>query len=156
MALIEPKQRAGDGCGPEGRSLVRDIVLIEDEPAVAGMVRIVLQDEGYRVCVAQNGKAGLQLVRETHPDLVLADMMMPVLDGEAVARSIHADPQLADVPVVLMSAGRGPTPDLEGLYQAFLSKPFELDTLLDVVARQIRSPTTRNEQRDTRTEDENR
>ena len=135
---------------------MRDIVLIEDEPAVAGMVRIVLQDEGYRVCVAQNGKTGLQLVRETHPDLVLADMMMPILDGEAVARSIHADPQLTDVPVVLMSAGRGPTPDLEGLYEAFLSKPFELDTLLDVVAQQIRSSETRNGEPDIRGKDQDR
>ena len=117
---------------------MKTLVVIDDEPAITEVLRLVLEDEGYRVAVAHNGQAGLRLIREEHPDLVLSDVMMPGIGGIELARRVHRDPGLKDTPVVLMSAGRGPGRDTEGLCRAFVHKPFSLDTVLGVISQQIR------------------
>jgi DNA-binding response OmpR family regulator len=114
---------------------MRTIVLIDDEFGLADVVSAVLSDAGFRVCTAVNGAQGLDVMAEHPPDLVLLDYMMPILDGPGVLRAMRADPKLATVPVVLMSAMpeavvRRRTTD----YVVFIRKPFDFDALLNAVA----------------------
>lgn len=101
------------------------VLVAEDEQALADMVRTFLEDEGYRVKVANDGDAALRMIAHEPPDLVLADVMMPRLDGFGLTRELRH--RGCFTPVVLMSAvfaGNGPA----GV--RMVSKPFDLDDLL--------------------------
>ena len=116
--------------------MARTLLVVEDEPAIAALLALVLGEEGYRVAVAGDGRAALRRLAEDRYDLVLSDIMLPHLDGLGLARAMHADPDLRAIPLILMSAVR---PPLDGVarYAAFLPKPFDLDELLDTVARLV-------------------
>ncbi len=110
------------------------LLVVEDEPSIADLLALVLEAEGYRVVLAGDGRAALVRLVEDAYDLVLSDVMLPYLDGLALARAMHADPALRAIPLILMSAVHQP---LDGVaaYAAFLPKPFDLDVLLATVAR---------------------
>lgn len=107
------------------------ILVLDDEAAIAELARSLLEEEGYRVILAPNGREGLRLLREERPDLVISDVMMPLMDGRAFARTMHADPAHAHLPLILMSAaGEG---IVDGVpHTAFLAKPFDLVTLIEL------------------------
>lgn len=116
------------------------ILVVDDEPAISDILRLVLEDEGYTVMTAGNGRQALELVASARPDLVIADVMMPQLDGRALCRTINRDPELQGVAVVLMSA----VPDLISRadcdYAAFIRKPFDLDVVLKTVEKVLAVP----------------
>jgi DNA-binding response OmpR family regulator len=117
---------------------MRTIIIIDDEFGLSDVLAETLSDSGYRVFTAVNGMQGLELMAEHQPDLVLLDYMMPLLDGPGVRRAMQADPKLAQIPVVMMSAMpeavvRRRTQD----YFAFLRKPFDFDALLTVVTKAL-------------------
>jgi len=127
--------RSGDMTQPWGAGAATGTILIvDDEVVIAEAVAAVLQDEGYRVATASNGREGLNLAAELRPDLVLVDMMMPVMDGEEMCRRLRENPATRDIPVVVMSAVHRSLRDLPFDHAAFLPKPFDLDTLLDTIA----------------------
>ena len=103
--------------------------LVDDDPGVRELVAAVLEDEGYATRQAADGLAALAAVGAGPVDLVLADVMMPRLDGVALVRRLRAGGHR--VPVVLMSAAVAGV-DVAGA--PFLRKPFDLDGLLGVVA----------------------
>jgi CheY-like chemotaxis protein len=105
------------------------ILVVEDEPAIAELLQEVLEDEGYRVITAGNGREALARVEELRPDLMLSDIMMPVMDGRTLCRLLHAEPQYRALPVVLMSAAV-PPPDSDTPHTAFIRKPFQLHELV--------------------------
>lgn len=112
------------------------ILLVEDDSGIRDSVAECLQIEGYQVSAVANGSDALEwLAREVPPDVLLVDLVMPVMSGGELLARVKADPRLADVPAVLMTAAmpsaRSPIPSAD----AVLPKPFELDALLDVVAR---------------------
>jgi two-component system alkaline phosphatase synthesis response regulator PhoP len=112
---------------------VKTIVVVDDEVTIADMLQSVLQEEGYEVVTAGNGREGLARVEEVRPDLVLCDVMMPILDGREVARAMEANPQYRSIPLVLMSAvGESIIKD-HCTYAAFVAKPFDLDELLGTI-----------------------
>src|SRR5437868_3202309 len=115
------------------------VLIVDDEVVIADAVAAVLEDEGYRVATATNGQEGLTRAAELKPDLVLVDMMMPVMDGEEMCRRLREDPATRRIPVVVMSAVHRSVRDLPFDYVAFLSKPFDLDTLLDTIADALKS-----------------
>ena len=119
---------------------MKTVLVVEDEPAIREVVAEVLREEGYRVVVAADGRAGLELLAWERPDLVLMDVMMPELDGREALREARARPDLPPVPVVLMSAavalGRDDPP-----VDAFLPKPFDLDNLLTLVNSLLGGPS---------------
>jgi len=116
---------------------MKTILVVDDEYAILDALRAFLEDEGYRVVTASDGREALVRLRESIPDVILLDMMMPFMDGRDALRAIRAEPAWQSIPVVLMSAGLralaasaplGPT--------AVLHKPFGVDqlvTLLDEV-----------------------
>jgi CheY-like chemotaxis protein len=116
------------------------ILVVDDEGSVADVLSAILTDEGYRVVTAENGREGLARVAESHPDLVLSDVMMPLLDGRELCRAIKSDPVHSAIPVVLMSAVADKVVGSDCNYNAFIHKPFDLNTLLDLIARLLARP----------------
>ncbi len=85
---------------------------------------------------AVNGRQGLQRLGENRPDIVLLDMMMPIMDGPSMLKTMKADPQFRDIPVVMMSSldPRSVDAECDG-YVAFLRKPFRAAAIADLVAK---------------------
>jgi CheY-like chemotaxis protein len=111
------------------------LLIVDDEVAILEALTDILSVEGYEVTTAANGAEGLDHVRKDRPDLILLDLMMPVMDGQEMLRRLKEDPELRATPVVVMSAGRVSKSELQG--SRFLAKPFELDDLLDTVAAEL-------------------
>jgi CheY-like chemotaxis protein len=108
------------------------ILVVEDEEPVQQLVADLLEEEGYRVLVAGDGAQALALMQSDPPDLVISDLMMPVMSGVELCRRLRSDAQTRALPILVMSAaGRGMATDCEA--NAFLSKPFDLDALLALV-----------------------
>ncbi|WNG40028.1 response regulator [Archangium violaceum] len=110
------------------------ILVVEDEFDVQQVVADVLRDEGYEVFVCGNGRDALARLREHRPDVVVMDVMMPILSGVQALEQIRKMPGLDEVPVILMSE-MPPRSGEPRLWQAFLRKPFRLEQLLSAVAR---------------------
>ena len=115
---------------------MKTVLVVDDEPGLRAVVRAVLDNEGYAVLEAAHGKAMLELLARERPDLVLLDVMMPGGDGREAFRELRTRADLADVPVVMMSAAVRPD-GLDPSIAAFLRKPFDLDHLLALVANFI-------------------
>lgn len=121
------------------------VLIIEDEPSIALILVEVLCGEGHEVETAPNGTAGLmRLSRQPVPDIVLLDLLMPVLGGRAVLEAMRSEPSLAGVPVVLITGAVPSARDFPppSQYQALLSKPFQLGDVSSVVARCLGEPET--------------
>jgi signal transduction histidine kinase len=117
------------------------VLVIEDNPEMRRFVARVLS-ELYRVETAGDGAEGLEAVRRRPPDLVLADVMMPHLDGYELCRAMAEDPTLARIPVVLLTARVGPEAVAEGLEAGavdHLGKPFAVSELKARVAAHLRA-----------------
>ena len=111
------------------------ILVIDDEPAIVDILRSILEEEGYNVITAVNGRQGLDLIAASRPDVVICDVMMPQLDGRALCRAVDRDPLFHQVPVVLMSAVQNIVSRTDCKYAAYIQKPFDLDSILNTVAR---------------------
>lgn len=113
------------------------ILVVDDEPSIAQLLSEVLDEAGYRVVLAADGRSALATARRERPALVLTDRMLPLLDGLEVARRLRRHPVTRHIPVVMMSSSR---PDRELIGDLpFLPKPFELEELLDTVALYART-----------------
>jgi CheY-like chemotaxis protein len=114
---------------------MKTILVVEDERTIAEILSVVLQDEGFHVVIADNGKEGFERLAEDHPDLVLCDVMMPIVDGRDMVRAMAADPDYSSIPVVMMSAASLPPRAGDYSYAAFIRKPFDLDYLISTIHR---------------------
>src|SRR5689334_23169154 len=108
---------------------MKTILIVEDEFAIADMLSALLEDEGYHVVLASNGREGLARLADskTHVDLVLCDVMMPILDGRELRKTMKSDPGLMNIPIVLMSAAEESSTSRNGVTGPFLRKPFDLE-----------------------------
>jgi diguanylate cyclase (GGDEF)-like protein len=117
------------------------VLVAEDSLVVRSLLRRQLEDAGYAVVEAVDGEEALRLCQERHPDVVLLDVEMPKLDGYGVLSAIRKDPDLAEIPVVFLTA-RATTEDVvEGLRLGahdYLRKPFEAAELLARVSAALR------------------
>jgi CheY-like chemotaxis protein len=108
------------------------ILVIEDNLALSQSLSDLLCDDGYSVGVARNGVEGLAEARRERPDVIVLDLLMPILDGWGFRTAQRADPALAEVPVLVLSASDDEErPDSAG----YFSKPFEVDGLLGAIHR---------------------
>ena len=81
------------------------ILVVDDDPDFGEITRMILQAKGYEVQTAANARIGLELMRESPPDLVLLDVMMAgILDGIYVARTMREDPALCRIPIIMISS----------------------------------------------------
>jgi adenylate cyclase len=117
------------------------ILAVDDAPDNLEILSYRLERQGYEVILAADGEEGLARARETLPDLILLDVMMPKLDGIAVARELKRDPELRSVPVILVTAKSDVRDVVEGLdagADEYLTKPFEHSALLARVRSMLR------------------
>lgn len=110
--------------------MAKKILVVEDDGNIADLLRLYLEKEGYTVILASDGGKGVEQFRKQQPDLVLLDLMLPVLDGWAVCRTIRAE---AETPVIMLTA-KGETEDkVNGLKSGaddYITKPFEMREVL--------------------------
>ena len=113
----------------------RAILVVDDDPAILDMLSDLLADQGFTVHTAKDGQQALARALEFPPDLILTDLMMPLVDGRALLISLREHPQTAHVPVLLMSAA-GQRQDADG-FDAFIAKPFNILTLVAELRRHL-------------------
>jgi len=115
------------------------ILYIEDEKEMLELTRIVLEREGYEMLAAVGGADGIEAVKREKPDLVLLDLMMPDVDGWEVYRQMKADKEVADIPVIIITARTQSIDKVLGLKVAkvadYITKPFGPSDLINSVKR---------------------
>jgi two-component system sensor histidine kinase/response regulator len=112
------------------------VLVVEDEAPVADIIRLLVEDLGYRVVTAPNGAEGLEVARREKPNLVISDIMLPLMPGDELCRRLKQEPEHSGVKVVLMSAAGARRAEGAGA-DAFVHKPFDLETVEELVQRFI-------------------
>ncbi len=126
----------GASTAPAGR-----ILLVDDEVSSTDVLALILAGEGYEVTMAANGRQALDRVDEAAPDLLVADFMMPGLNGAQLVHELRAMPRWRELKVLMMSGAPEAALRPYGVaYQGFIRKPFQLEQFLQLVQRIIASP----------------
>ena len=113
----------------------RRVLIVEDDPGTARLLAQVVKRAGYEAILARGAREGLGQLRTNGADLLLLDLMMREIDGWSLLKTIKADPGLAPLPVIIISA-RHPREDPvrteahAGMFVDYLVKPFEVDELV--------------------------
>jgi diguanylate cyclase (GGDEF)-like protein len=126
------------------------ILVADDEPINRSLIQRRLEREGYRVFIAENGREAVAMARETLPDLVILDVMMPEMDGMEACRLIKEDERTHDLPVIFLSARDETEMKVSGLTLGandYISKPFKAEELLARVSVAIRLKRERDQLR---------
>jgi DNA-binding response OmpR family regulator len=117
--------------------MAKKVLVVDDEPEIVTLVESRLKAGGYDVITATGGEEGLRKSRFFKPDLVILDIMMPDLSGDAVAEAMHDDPALCRIPIIFLTAivtkEEVPTSTIDGYY--YLAKPFKGEELLEMLRR---------------------
>jgi len=118
------------------------VLVVEDDDEIRDLLDEMLTDTGFAVTTARNGKAGLELLRAgTHPDIVLLDLMMPVMDGWQLRAEMLADAELAKIPVIIVSGAADMQDDDSALAAArILTKPVKWPVLLEAIRAHALTP----------------
>jgi DNA-binding response OmpR family regulator len=119
------------------------IVVAEDDHSVRALIRARLSAAGYDTHTAHDGEDAVNRIRNLHPDGVVLDINMPVLDGFAVLARLNMEDRLRDIPVLMLTARHASEDVHRAIYlgaKDFLTKPFSDGQLLARVARLVRSP----------------
>lgn len=124
------------------------VLVVDDDPDILEALSEILEAEGFEIRRARNGKEALERLEPDAPQLILLDLMMPVMDGwEFAQRMRQRPPEIARIPIIVLSADRNvgsKAADLGAV--GHLAKPFELNDLLDLVRRSL-EPTAATAQR---------
>lgn len=124
----------------KGRFVTKHILVIDDRQSFLTLMRMLLEDENYRVSVLQRGEGAVESVRELVPDLVILDLKLPDASGTDILVGLRAETGTAEIPVIVYSAAVLETEALSNLITgnptryanvSVLQKPFDLDTLLE-------------------------
>ena len=108
------------------------ILVVDDDPSMRFLFRLIFENSGYEVSEAQHGVAALIRIKNAVPDLVVTDMVMPIMDGGALIKRLKSDPQTAEVPIVAVTG----SPDAKARAvdaDIVMSKPFHQSALLAIV-----------------------
>ncbi len=129
-------RRQEDTSRDDGAREPRDVLVVEDEAYLCELVADVLEAEGHTTRTASNGQEALARVAERKPQIILLDLMMPVMDGWEFMRALRSNPEWQDIPVVVVTA----VYDIKRTQQetgavAVVTKPFDIDQIADVVTR---------------------
>jgi CheY-like chemotaxis protein len=111
----------------------RTVMVVEDEPAIRGLLSMTLASENYQGETAGDGREALSKLEQRAPDVILLDLMLPHMTGWEIISALGEDCQTETIPIIAVSAGQRYTSVGEHGVHAFLSKPFDVDTLLKVL-----------------------
>ena len=109
------------------------ILVVDDDPSVRFLLRMIFESSGYEVTEAQNGVAALIWIMDATPDLVVTDMMMPVMDGGELIKHLKSDPRTARLPILALS-GNPDAREAADEANAVMGKPFDRSALLAAVS----------------------
>lgn len=111
------------------------VLVVDDDPNIRKMIVAALRRDGYAFTEAANGRDALDAMRAEHPDVVVLDLMMPILSGWDVLRERFEDPELMKIPVIIVSASRDAevASAVDKGICAFLPKPFDITALKSLV-----------------------
>ena len=114
--------------------MAKSIVVADDDPDILSIVAMSLETQGYDVYKATNGREAVDLVRDHHPDLIILDMMMPVMSGYEAIAELKADDSTRDIPIIGLSAmatdmERATDVGIDG----YITKPFRIAQVLSVI-----------------------
>jgi len=118
------------------------VLIVEDEPNIVLSLEILLRQAGYETASAGDGEEALELIRRTHPDVVLLDIMLPKRNGYEVCRSVKSEPTLSSIPVIMLTAKGQEVEILKGLElgaSAYITKPFGNAEVLEAVRAALAS-----------------
>jgi CheY-like chemotaxis protein len=116
---------------------VSTILFCEDDPAIHKLIRMALRNSPHEVLMAHDGAEGLAMVKKHRPTIVFSDVAMPIMDGFQLADAMHADPELASIPIVFITASIQRTDVEEATRRGALrviGKPFTVAQLRELVA----------------------
>ncbi len=139
----EPAQRRPAAAARAGTGDAATVLVIDDEQTVRDLMRRFLAREGFDVVTASDGEEGLRLAHQLHPALITLDVLMPGLDGWSVLQALKADPELASIPVVMLTILDEQNRGYALGAADYLSKPIERDRLRGLLARHCRDATRR-------------
>ncbi|MGD0281629.1 MAG: response regulator [Dissulfurispiraceae bacterium] len=120
----------------------KSVLIIDDDPKARDLLSRSLIKEKYSVACAAGGEEGLKLARQLHPDVIVLDVLMPVMDGWTVLTSIKADPDIADIPVVMLSVLDEENMGFALGASDYLTKPIDRDRLLVVLKKYMHDDKT--------------
>ncbi|GJI96044.1 hypothetical protein RugamoR57_27620 [Duganella caerulea] len=126
-----------------------EILIVEDSPTQAERLRRLIQSMRYGARVAGNGQLALEAIRDRKPDLVLSDIVMPEMDGYTLCRAIKTDPDLRDIPVILVTSLMDPKDIIRGIEcgaDNFIRKPYAEDYLLNRIGHMLMNQKLRRNQ----------
>jgi two-component system, cell cycle response regulator DivK len=118
------------------------ILVIEDNEQNMYLIKYILEDCGYEVHCARDGKEGIERATAIRPDLILLDIQLPTMDGYAVARNLRLNPDLADVPIVAVTSYAMPgdrEKAMEAGCRGYIEKPIDPDTFEKQVEKYLSS-----------------
>lgn len=116
------------------------VLIVDDVDANVLLLKLLISKAGYKTLSAYNGKDALEIVMEHNPDLILLDIMMPVMDGHQVAKRLKEIPEKAEIPIIFLSALNSTDDIVQGFKLGaadYVSKPFNKDVLLTRINHQI-------------------
>lgn len=116
---------------------MKTILVVDDEMEVANAVEAILEDEGFAVLVAGDGREAIEVLKDKTPDLVISDVMMPFCNGKQLLQHLRSNDKYKSTPVIFMSAANHDSDDIIRK-EIFLKKPFDLDKLLDSVNKALK------------------
>ena len=119
------------------------VLIVDDEPDVVSLIERTLTSDGFSVVKAYDGIGALDLVATEKPDLVLLDLMMPMMSGYEVCQQIKSNPQTRDIPVVCLSSAHTPDARAHSLKAGaveLITKPFFPQELIAQIRRHLREP----------------
>lgn len=123
----------------------KTILIVDDDLTFTQFLDDILTAAGYRTVVAKHGAAAFLELEISHPDLMLVDILMPIIDGITFCRLVRANPATRATPLIVMSAKANLQQDIPVPIAGFLAKPFEIDALLRLVESLIGVPAIREE-----------
>jgi DNA-binding response OmpR family regulator len=131
---------------------MRTILVVDDQPAVRRLLRALLEMAGFEVSEAEDGAWAMEAIRTRAPDLVVLDIMMPRVDGWQVLTEVRDDPEVGELPVIVLTAKGQPADRLRGWElgcDAYIPKPFDPpECLNEVLAVLNRTPAERRSLRE--------
>ncbi len=116
--------------------ITKTVMVCDDDPGILEVIKIILEENNYKVIALSSGKGIQKRIEEQSPDIIFLDLWMPGIEGKEITRVLKKDPQTKDIPIVIISA-LAETKNIASVVGAdgFLAKPFEINELLNTIKR---------------------
>jgi DNA-binding response OmpR family regulator len=115
------------------------ILAVDDDKDILEILQLILEDSGYEVDTLADGHHLFEKIAETHPDLIILDVMLGNMDGRDLCRSMKAKKETRNIPVIMLSASHTISGDLKqnGNPDDFIAKPFDIEDLIQTVGKRL-------------------